>query len=56
VDFWLTVFRDRSTKLPYRMQAAEWLGDRGWGRPTQSVEHSGGDGEPIRVKLIWPDA
>ena len=55
VDFWLGLFRDKSARLPYRMQAAEWLGDRGWGRPTQSLEHAGVEGRPVEVTVVWPD-
>ena len=35
-----------------RMRAIGELMDRGWGKPTQSMEHSGKDGGEIKVKLI----
>jgi hypothetical protein len=38
VDFVLSVLRDRNASTRHRLQAAEWLADRGFGRPALSVE------------------
>ena len=35
-----------------RVSAATALLDRGYGRPRQAVEHSGGDGPPIAVGIV----
>lgn len=29
--------------------AIEWLGERGFGKPTQPLEHSGAEGEPLQI-------
>ena len=34
-----------------RVHAAQALLDRGWGKPAQSVEHSGPDGGPVLTKV-----
>lgn len=34
-------------KLRDRLEAATWLADRGFGKPTQGVELAGKDGEPL---------
>lgn len=48
VEFYLTVFRD-DKDMRLRMQAADWLADRGFGRQVQAMEHSGPDGGPLQV-------
>ncbi len=55
VAFWLRIFNDPRARMHDRMRAAEWLGDRGWGRPTQSLEHTGAEGRPVEVTVVWPD-
>jgi len=35
-----------------RVSAANALLDRGYGRPPQSLEHTGKDGEPIRTQAV----
>lgn len=69
-DFFLQVF-NKHTKIEYedskgkkvkrdpnlreRMEAAEWLADRGWGRPTQPISGDE-DGGPVQVQNIFdPD-
>lgn len=34
------------------MKASELLAAYAYGRPTQAVEHSGGDGEPLSIQII----
>ena len=53
VDFMLQTFR--SGPMRYRMEAAHWLTERGFGKPPQVVEHTGEDGDLISVKLTWPE-
>ena len=50
VDFMLRTFR--SGPMRYRMEAAHWLTERGFGRAPQAVEHVGEDGGPISVKVF----
>jgi hypothetical protein len=52
VDFMLQTFR--SGPMRYRMEAAHWLTERGFGKPPQVVEHTGDDGDPISVKVTCP--
>jgi hypothetical protein len=52
VDFMLRTLR--SGPMRYRMEAAHWLTERGFGKPPQAVEHIGED-EPIHVTLTWPE-
>ena len=35
-----------------RVMAAGALLDRGYGRPRQSVEHSGSDGQPLSISVV----
>jgi len=51
VDFMLLTFR--SGPMRYRMEAAHWLTERGFGRAPQVVEHTGEDGDPIHVTVLW---
>lgn len=36
-----------------RLAAATYVIDRGWGRPRQSLEHSGKDGEPLHIEVTF---
>ena len=54
VDFMLKTFR--SGPMRYRMEAAEWLTERGFGRTPQVVEHLGEEGGPLHVTLTWPES
>lgn len=47
------IMGDKLQPAPARVGAAVALLDRGWGKPTQAVEHSGPAGGPIR--LTWGD-
>jgi hypothetical protein len=49
VTFMLRVFRGEvaDAHLRDRLEAATWLCDRGFGKPTQGVELAGKDGEPL---------
>lgn len=49
VAFVVRVFRGEvdGVKLRDRLEAATWLADRGFGKPTQGVELAGKDGEPL---------
>lgn len=38
-----------------RVAAAAVLLDRGWGKPTQHLEHTGADGGPIQTQELPPD-
>jgi hypothetical protein len=45
----LRVFRGEAdgARLRDRLEAATWLADRGFGKPTQAMELSGKDGEAL---------
>jgi hypothetical protein len=49
VAFVMRVFRGEieGVRLRDRLEAATWLADRGFGKPTQGVELAGKDGEPL---------
>jgi hypothetical protein len=49
VAFVVRVFHGEveGVKLRDRLEAATWLADRGFGKPTQGVELAGKDGEPL---------
>ena len=49
VTFMLRVFRGEAdgVRLRDRLDAATWLADRGFGKPTQAMELAGKDGEPL---------
>lgn len=48
VTFMLRVFRgEAGARLRDRLEAATWLADRGFGKPTQAMELSGKDGEAL---------
>jgi len=49
VAFVVRVFRGEvdGVKLRDRLEAATWLADRGFGKPTQGVELAGKDGDPL---------
>lgn len=53
VGFYWDVFtgqHDVVTDARYRMEAAAWLADRGWGKAPQAVELTGAGGEPLSVE------
>jgi hypothetical protein len=54
VDFMLLTFR--SGPMRYRMEAAHWPTERGFGEAPQTVEHMGEDGGPVSVKVIWGES
>jgi hypothetical protein len=54
VAFMMRTFR--SGPMPYRMEAAHWLTERGFGKSPQTVEFTAEDGGPVVVKLIWPES
>jgi hypothetical protein len=49
VTFMLRVFRGEAdgARLRDRLEAATWLADRGFGKPTQAMELAGKDGEAL---------
>lgn len=55
VTFMLAIFRDPRMKLAHRMEAAEWLTDRGFGKATQAVELTDAEGGPLVIQLRWPE-
>jgi hypothetical protein len=54
VAFVVRVFRGEvdGVRLRDRLEAATWLADRGFGKPTQGVELAGKDGETLSLTLV----
>src|SRR5260370_3205198 len=52
-DFMLSVMADTNRKLDQRMEAATWLADRGFGKPSQVIEHGGDPDTPVTIGLTW---
>jgi hypothetical protein len=50
VRFMLGVLRGRKTPLRYRLEAAAWLADRGFGKVSQPLTGEGGG--PLRFTLV----
>src|SRR5262245_51818379 len=48
----LEIVRARRKPVKYRLQALEWLADRGWGKVTQEHQLTGADGAPIVFTLV----
>lgn len=38
-----------------RFAAAQYILDRGWGKPKQALEHSGKDGGPLNIEITFID-
>lgn len=51
VEYVVSVLRSKKMEPRLRLQAAEWLADRGFGRPTQSHEISGPEGGSVVFTL-----
>jgi hypothetical protein len=56
----LGVLRGRKQPLRYRLEAAAWLADRGFGKALQQMELSGPGSEPLTIRIEYavdaPDA
>lgn len=55
LGFWLRVMADDNENMKFRMQASALLDARGWGKPTQPLEHGGTDGGPLVVEVVRYD-
>jgi hypothetical protein len=55
VDYVLGVLRSKRQDTKLRLQAAEWLADRGFGRAVQAHEVSGEGGGPVTFTLRLGD-
>lgn len=56
VDFLLSIVANGRAASKVRVQAAEILMDRGFGRPVQQTELSGHEGGPVVIALEWSPA
>lgn len=58
VDFWFQVLENKvpglegSAKVQDMVKVSEILADRGWGKPTQQLEHSGADGGALQIVVM----
>jgi hypothetical protein len=53
VAFMLRILRGRKQPLRYRLEAAAWLADRGFGKVALPLEHSGAEGGPVEVVFSY---
>ena len=53
VAFHLRVLRGRKQPLRYRLEAAAWLADRGFGKALQQMEVSGPEGEALTIRIEY---
>ena len=53
VEFMLRVLRARKHPLRYRLEAAAWLADRGFGKALQQMELSGPGAEPLTIRIEY---
>jgi hypothetical protein len=56
VRFMLGVLRGRKTPLRYRLEAAAWLADRGFGKALQQMELSGPGAEPLTIRIEYAES
>jgi hypothetical protein len=52
VAFYCRVWHDEGQDIKYRLQAADWLGDRGWGKAVQISEYTGEGGGPLLITYV----
>jgi hypothetical protein len=53
VAFMLRILRGRKQPLRYRLEAAAWLADRGFGKALQQMELSGPGAEPLTIRIEY---
>ena len=53
VAFHLRILRGRKQPLRYRLEAAAWLADRGFGKALQQMELSGPGAEPLTIRIEY---
>jgi hypothetical protein len=53
VRFMLRVLRGQKQPLRYRLEAAAWLADRGFGKALQQMELSGPGAEPLTIRIEY---
>lgn len=53
VAFMLRVLRGRKQPLRYRLEAAAWLADRGFGKALQQLEVGGTPNEPLTIRIEY---
>ena len=53
VEFFLKVFKgEEGEEFKHRIEAAEWLADRGFGKAIQAHEVTGEDGGPLVITYV----
>jgi hypothetical protein len=53
VAFMLRILRGRKQPTRYRLEAAAWLADRGFGKALQQMELSGPGAEPLTIRIEY---
>jgi hypothetical protein len=53
VAFHLRVLRGRKQPTRYRLEAAAWLADRGFGKALQHLDIGGTPGEPLTIRVEY---
>jgi hypothetical protein len=56
VAFHLRILRGRKQPLRYRLEAAAWLADRGFGKAIQQVDVGGVPGEPLTIRVEYAES
>lgn len=52
VEFYLRILRGKRQPLRYRLEAASWLADRGFGKAVQQVEVGNIEGEEVVFRIV----
>ena len=56
VAFMLRILRGRKQPLRYRLEAAAWLADRGFGKAVQQLDMGGRPGEPLTIRVEYAES
>jgi len=56
VAFHLRILRGRKQPLRYRLEAAAWLADRGFGKAVQQLDIGGVPGEPLTIRVEYAES
>lgn len=56
VEFYLRILRGKRQPLRYRLEAAAWLADRGFGKALQQLDIGGVPGEPLTIRVEYAES
>ena len=55
IAFMLRILRGRKQPLRYRLEAAAWLADRGFGKALQQLDIGGVPNEPLTIRVEYAE-